>query len=65
LSLSTPSILNEKDKLGLGLGLFELRKKSAYDLLNGRTECHIREGPDGRTHFHGENTNPAPMGGSA
>lgn len=37
--------------LGIGLSLFELRGKSAFDLLNDRVECHIREGPDGKTHI--------------
>ncbi|KAB5547254.1 kinesin-like protein [Coniochaeta sp. 2T2.1] len=50
--------LNEQnaagEKLGIGFSLFELRKKSAFDLLNGRTECHIREGPDGKVHVRGE-----------
>lgn len=41
-------------KFGIGLRLYELRKKSAFDLLNGHTECHIREGPDGQTHIRGE-----------
>lgn len=50
------TILNESDtpQLGLGLSLFELRGKSAYDLLNNRVECHIREGPDGKTHIRGK-----------
>ncbi|KAI0977630.1 kinesin-like protein [Xylaria arbuscula] len=50
--------LNEKgsaeEKLGIGFSLFEMRKKSAFDLLNGRTECHIREGHDGKVHIRGE-----------
>lgn len=41
-------------KLGIGLSLFELRGKSAFDLLNGRVECHIREGEDGKTHIRGK-----------
>lgn len=44
----------QDQKLGLGFSLFELRKKSAFDLLNRRTECFIREGPDGKTHIRGE-----------
>lgn len=48
--------LNQKgaeacDSLGVGFRLFELRKKSAFDLLNDRAECYIREGRDGKTHF--------------
>ncbi|KAK5625060.1 hypothetical protein RRF57_000776 [Xylaria bambusicola] len=42
------------EKLGIGFSLFEMRKKSAFDLLNGRTECHIREGHDGKVHIRGE-----------
>jgi len=41
-------------QLGIGFSLFELRRKKAYDLLNNRAECHIREGPDGKTHIRGE-----------
>ncbi|TPX11645.1 uncharacterized protein E0L32_007624 [Thyridium curvatum] len=41
-------------QLGVGFSLFELRRKSAFDLLNRRTECFIREGPDGKTHIRGE-----------
>lgn len=49
--------LNEKireEKLGIGLSLFELRNKSAFDLLNHHNQCHIREGPDGKVHIRGE-----------
>ena len=41
------------DKLGIGFSLYELRKNSAFDLLNARTECHIRQGADGKTHVRG------------
>lgn len=44
----------EEGKLGIGLRLYELRKKSAFDLLNGHNECFVREGPDGQTHIRGE-----------
>lgn len=40
--------------LGVGFSLFELRQKAAFDLLNGRAECHVRQGPDGRVHIRGE-----------
>ncbi len=43
-----------EQKLGIGFSLFELRKKSAFDLLNRHTECFIREGYDGKTHIRGE-----------
>ncbi|KAF3018900.1 hypothetical protein E8E14_009747 [Neopestalotiopsis sp. 37M] len=50
--------LNERNSaqedLGIGFSLFELRNKSAFDLLNRRTECHVREGPDGKVHIRGE-----------
>ncbi|EWC46735.1 hypothetical protein DRE_03980 [Drechslerella stenobrocha 248] len=41
-------------KLAVGLRMYEVRRKIAFDLLNGRTECHVREGPDGKTHVRGE-----------
>lgn len=41
-------------KFGVGIRLYELRRKSAFDLLNGHNECYIREGPDGQTHIRGE-----------
>ncbi|KAL7621671.1 hypothetical protein AAE478_008998 [Parahypoxylon ruwenzoriense] len=44
----------DKHDLAIGFSLFELRKKSAFDLLNHRTQCHIREGPDGKVHVRGE-----------
>lgn len=42
------------DRLGLGIRMFELRKNTAFDLLNGHRECYVREGYDGRTHIRGE-----------
>ncbi|KAI1963156.1 hypothetical protein LOY89_000852 [Ophidiomyces ophidiicola] len=45
---------NSSDRLGLGIRMYELRKNIAFDLLNGRSECHVREGPDGRVHIRGE-----------
>ncbi|KAI1474578.1 kinesin family protein [Daldinia eschscholtzii] len=42
-----------EEKLGIGLSVFELRKTAAFDLLNGRTQCHIRQGADGKTHVRG------------
>lgn len=50
-------IINKDDgeeRLGIGISLFELRRKTAYDLLNGHTACHVREGYDGKTHIRGE-----------
>lgn len=43
-----------KEKLGVSFSLFEMRKNVAVDLLNCRTECHIRQGADGKTHIRGE-----------
>ncbi|KAJ1324716.1 kinesin family member 5 [Microdochium nivale] len=45
-------------QLGIGLSVFELRKNTALDLLtltssSRPTECHVRQGPDGRTHIRG------------
>ncbi|KAM0425991.1 hypothetical protein ACHAPT_008620 [Fusarium lateritium] len=45
---------NEGQELGIGFSLFELRQKSAFDLLNNRSECHVRQGPDGKVHIRGE-----------
>ncbi|CAG8160031.1 unnamed protein product [Penicillium salamii] len=41
-------------QFGIGLRMYEMRKNSAFDLLNGRTECFVREGSDGRVHIRGE-----------
>lgn len=41
-------------ELGIAVRLYEIRGKNAYDLLNNGTKCHVREGPDGRTHIRGE-----------
>ncbi|KAJ6261084.1 Kinesin-4 [Drechslerella dactyloides] len=49
-----PDADRESERLAVGLRMYEVRKKSAFDLLNGRTECHVREGPDGKTHVRGE-----------
>jgi Kinesin motor domain len=43
----------EDETLGIGFSLYELRKNVAFDLLNQRTECHIRQGYDGKTHIRG------------
>ncbi|TGJ76599.1 hypothetical protein E0Z10_g10858 [Xylaria hypoxylon] len=45
---------DDKCRLGVGFSLFELRKNTAFDLLNGRKQCHIREGADGKTHIRGQ-----------
>jgi hypothetical protein len=39
---------------GVAVRIYEIRGKSAFDLLNGSSECHIRQGPDGRTHVQGK-----------
>lgn len=52
-ALDTSNQGDGKPGFGIGFSLFELRKNIAFDLLNGRTECHIREGPDGKTHIRG------------
>ncbi|KXG47820.1 uncharacterized protein PGRI_016900 [Penicillium griseofulvum] len=41
-------------QFGLGLRVFELRKNIAFDLLNERNECFVREGSDGRVYIRGE-----------
>jgi hypothetical protein len=45
---------NENEKFLLGLRMYELRKNTAFDPLNDRCKCHIREGHDGKTHIRGE-----------
>ncbi|KAF2827294.1 kinesin family protein [Ophiobolus disseminans] len=45
---------NSCQGLGVGLSLFELRRKTAFDLLNNRTQCFVREGPDGKVHIRGD-----------
>lgn len=44
---------DETQRLGIGLSVFELRSKTAFDLLNERTPCFVREGADGRIHIRG------------
>lgn len=41
-------------RLGIGLRMYELRKNTAFDLLNNHCKCHVREGYDGQTHIRGE-----------
>ncbi|KAB8071094.1 P-loop containing nucleoside triphosphate hydrolase protein [Aspergillus leporis] len=47
-------IKSPADELGIGVRMYELRKNTAFDLLNGRCKCHVREGYDGKTHIRGE-----------
>lgn len=42
------------DQFGIGLRVFELRKNIAFDLLNERNECFVREGSDGKVYIRGE-----------
>lgn len=49
--------INTKDpayQFGIGLRVYELRKNSAFDLLNSRNECFVREGSDRRVYIRGE-----------
>ena len=41
-------------RFGIGLRMYEIRKNSAFDLLNNRNECFVREGPDRRVYIRGE-----------
>lgn len=41
-------------KFGIGLRAYELRKNSAFDLLNNRNECFVREGSDKSVYIRGE-----------
>lgn len=43
-----------EERLGVALRVYEIRGKSAFDLLNGGVECYIRQGPDGYTHVRGK-----------
>ncbi|KAF2113049.1 kinesin family member 2/24 [Lophiotrema nucula] len=43
-----------QEELSIAIRLYEVRGKCAYDLFNNGVECHIREGPDGRTHVRGQ-----------
>ncbi|CAG8175968.1 unnamed protein product [Penicillium salamii] len=45
--------INTDIQFGIGLRMYEMRKNSAFDLLN-RTECFVREGPDRRVYIRGE-----------
>ncbi|EEP82332.1 conserved hypothetical protein [Uncinocarpus reesii 1704] len=47
-------IKKEGNMLGIGIRMYEMRKNTAFDLLNERRECYVREGPDGRVHIRGE-----------
>jgi hypothetical protein len=42
------------DQLGIGIRMYELRKNSAFDLLNDRCECFVREGSDGQVYIRGK-----------
>ncbi|KAF1846073.1 kinesin-like protein [Cucurbitaria berberidis CBS 394.84] len=42
------------EELGVAVRMYEVRGRYAYDLLNNGAECHVREGPDGRTHIRGQ-----------
>lgn len=41
-------------QFGIGLRVYEIRKNSAFDLLNNRNECFVREGHDRRVYIRGE-----------
>lgn len=43
-----------EERLGVAIRVYEIRGKSAFDLLNDGVECHIRQGPDGHTHVRGK-----------
>ncbi|PVH94497.1 kinesin family member 2/24 [Periconia macrospinosa] len=44
----------DKEALGIAVRLYEVRGKYAYDLFNNGTECHVRQGYDGRTYIRGQ-----------
>lgn len=45
---------NVCDPLGVGVRIYELRRNNAYDLLNDRSECFVREGSDGQVYIRGK-----------
>lgn len=45
---------NASDQFGIGIRMYELRKNSAFDLLNDRCECFVREGSDGQVYIRGK-----------
>lgn len=45
---------DSSDCLGIGIRMYELRKNSAFDLLNDRCECFVREGSDGQVYIRGK-----------
>jgi hypothetical protein len=49
--LNEPS---ERDPLGVGVRIYELRRNNAFDLLNDRCECFVREGSDGQVYIRGK-----------
>lgn len=51
---ATESGGSDQSSLCLAVRVYEIRGKTAFDLLNNGGECHIREGPDGRTHVRGQ-----------
>ncbi|PQK13282.1 hypothetical protein BB8028_0004g02130 [Beauveria bassiana] len=46
--------VEDQSPMAIGLSVFELRQKAAFDLLNDGTRCHIRQGPDGKVHIRGD-----------
>jgi len=53
-ALDEINAINSAFQFGIGLRVYELRKNSAFDLLNNRHECFIREGSDRRIYIRGE-----------
>ncbi|KAJ5497247.1 hypothetical protein N7463_009234 [Penicillium fimorum] len=53
-ALEDINVGDSNHQFGIGLSVFELRKNIAFDLLNKRNECFVREGSDGRVYIRGE-----------
>jgi hypothetical protein len=53
-ALDVTNAADDRDQLGIGIRMYELRKNNAFDLLNDRCECFVREGSDGRVYIRGE-----------
>ncbi|KAJ5458007.1 hypothetical protein N7475_009395 [Penicillium sp. IBT 31633x] len=54
IALEAVNAEDSSHQFGIGLRVYELRKNIAFDLLNKRTECFVREGSDGRVYIRGE-----------
>lgn len=54
IALGRINVEDGSHRFGIGLRVYELRKNRAFDLLNNRNECFVREGSDRRAFIRGE-----------